>query len=112
MKRMPIPAVPNLPNHWTLYNLQESPFFQGDLRPSGPGRPLELFVGREGEAQRLLGAIGGASSSRQTIEGQPGFGKTTLAQYVKAKASEAGYASYPDPVSAAGVDTAETLLLR
>lgn len=102
----------NLPNHWTPYNLQESPFFQADLRPTGSGRPLDLFVGREREAERLLAKIGGASSSRETVEGQPGFGKTTLTQYVKARAAEAGYASYPDPVSAAGVDTAETLLLR
>lgn len=107
---MSIPA--NLPNHWNPYNLQESPFFQADLRPTGSGRPLDLFVGREREAERLLARIGGASSSRETVEGQPGFGKTTLAQYVKARAAEAGYASYPDPVSAAGVDTAETLLLR
>lgn len=103
---------PNLPNHWNLYNLQESPFFQADLRPTGADRSLDLFVGRESEAQRLLAGIGGASSSRQTVEGQSGFGKTTLTQYVKARASEASYASYPDPVSAAGVDTAETLVLR
>jgi hypothetical protein len=102
----------NLPNHWTPYNLLESPFFQADLRSTGSGARMSLFVGRQREAQRLLAAIGGASSSRQTVEGQPGFGKTTLTQYVKATAAEAGYASYPDPVSAAGIDNAETLVLR
>ncbi|HEV2147735.1 MAG TPA: winged helix-turn-helix domain-containing protein [Longimicrobiaceae bacterium] len=102
-----------LHNRWQLYNLRESPYFQRDLQASDTARyPIDLFIGRTAEAERLLGVIGGAPSSRQTIEGSPGFGKTTLAQYVKARAAEAGYVSYPDPVSAAGVDTAETLLVR
>lgn len=101
-----------LHNHWHAYNLSESPFFQRDLQPSGVRYPIDLFVGREGEAERLLAVIGGAGSTRQTIEGLPGFGKTTLAQYVKSRAAAAGYASYPDPVSAAGVDTTDTLLVR
>ena len=102
-----------LGNLWHLFNLRESPYFQQDLQASGKARyPIELFVGREAEAERLLAVIGGASSSRQTVEGLPGFGKTTLAQYVKGKAAAAGYLSYPDPVSAAGADTADTLLAR
>lgn len=101
-----------LHNHWHTYNLSESPFFQRDLQPSGVRYPIDLFVGRESEAERLLSTIGGSPSTRQTIEGHPGFGKTTLAQYVKSRAAAANYASYPDPVSAAGVDTAETLLIR
>jgi hypothetical protein len=101
-----------LHNHWHAYNLSESPFFQRDLQPSGVRYPIDLFVGREEEANRLLRAIGGAASTRQTIEGLPGFGKTTLAQFVKSSAAAAGFASYPDPVSAAGIDTSETLLVR
>jgi DNA-binding transcriptional ArsR family regulator len=101
-----------LHNHWHAYNLSESPFFQRDLQPSGARYPIDLFVGREAEAERLLAVIGGGSSTRQTIEGLPGFGKTTLAQYVKSRAAAAGYASYPDPVSAAGIDTTDTLLVR
>ena len=101
-----------LHNHWHAYNLSESPFFQRDLQPSAVRYPIDLFVGREEEADRLLRAIGGAASTRQTIEGLPGFGKTTLAQFVKSRAAAAGYACYPDPVSAAGVDNSETLLVR
>jgi MarR family len=103
----------SIPNLWHLYNLRESPYFQQDLQAGGQARyPIQLFVGREREARRLLSVIGGAPSSRQTIEGPPGFGKTTLAQYVKSQAAEAGYLTYPDPVSAAGADTADTLLVR
>jgi hypothetical protein len=100
-----------LKNLWHLYNLSESPYFQQDLQ--GTGRyPIDLFVGRDDEATRLLNVIGGSGSSRQTVEGLPGFGKTTLTQYVKAEAARAGYLSYPDPVSAAGADTADSLLIR
>lgn len=102
-----------LHNLWHLYNLKESPYFQQDLQVSGEARyPIELFVGREAEAERLLNVIGGARSSRQTVEGLPGFGKTTLVQYVKARAARAGYISYPDPVSTAGADSADSLLVR
>lgn len=102
-----------LSNLWHLYNLKESPFFQQDLQVSGEAHyPIGLFVGREDEAKRLLNVIGGAPSSRQTVQGLPGFGKTTLVQYVKARAAEAGYISYPDPVSAAGADSADSLLIR
>ncbi len=100
-----------LKNLWHLYNLTESPFFQQDLQ--GTGRyPIDLFEGRDEEATRLLNVIGGSASSRQTVEGLPGFGKTTLTQFVKARAAAAGYLSYPDPVSAAGADTADSLLVR
>src|SRR6188768_3456188 len=81
----------SLPNSWNLFNLQESPYFQDTLGDLGTRFPLSLFVGRDGETNRLLAAIGGASSSRQAIGGQPGIGKTTLAQLVKATAVEHGY---------------------
>ncbi|MBV9109810.1 MAG: winged helix-turn-helix transcriptional regulator [Gemmatimonadetes bacterium] len=100
-----------LKNLWHLYSLAESPFFQQDLQ-GGSRYPIDLFVGRDEEAARLLGVIGGSRSSRQTVEALPGFGKTTLTQYVKAKAATEGYLSYPDPVSAAGADSADTLLAR
>ncbi|HEU0015197.1 MAG TPA: MarR family transcriptional regulator [Longimicrobium sp.] len=102
-----------LHNLWHLFNLRESPYFQQDLQASGAARyPIDLFVGRDQEAARLINVIAGSSSSRQTIEGLPGFGKTTLAQRVKAEAAPAGYVSYPVPVSAAGTDTPDALLVR
>jgi hypothetical protein len=102
-----------LANKWHLYNLRESPYFQQDLQATNDARyPIELFVGREREAGRILATIGGSGSSRQTVEGPPGFGKTTLVQYVKGRAADEGYLSYPDPVSLVGADTAEALLVR
>ena len=82
---------PSLPNHWNLFNLQESPYFQDTLGEAGARYPLSLFVGRDAETKRLLAGIGGAASSRQAIGGDPGIGKTTLAQLVKATAVENGY---------------------
>jgi hypothetical protein len=80
-----------LPNHWNVFNLRESPYFQDSLGEAGARYPLELFVGRDAETTRLLSGIGGAPSSRQAIGGPPGVGKTTLAQLVKANAVENGY---------------------
>jgi hypothetical protein len=80
-----------LPNHWNLFNLKESPYFQDSLGDRGARYPLELFIGRATETAQLLAGIGGASSSRQAIGGQPGIGKTTLAQLAKASAVENGY---------------------
>jgi DNA-binding MarR family transcriptional regulator len=102
-----------LANKWHLYNLRESPYFQQDLQATDDARyPTELFVGREREAGRILATVGGSASSRQTVEGPPGFGKTTLVQFVKGRAVDEGYLSYPDPVSLVGADTAEALLVR
>jgi hypothetical protein len=80
-----------LPNHWNLFHLSESPYFQDTLGEAGARYPLSLFVGRTMETQRLLAGIGGSSSSRQAIGGAPGIGKTTLVQFVKAAAVESGY---------------------
>jgi hypothetical protein len=44
----------SLGNLWHLFNLRESPYFQQDLQASGKARyPIELFVGREAEAERI-----------------------------------------------------------
>lgn len=97
-----------LPNLWHLFNLRSSPFFQETLSDT---YPLSLFVGRAEDSSRILRAIGSDSSSRQLIEGPPGIGKTTLAQYVKGQAADAGYLSTVDPVRVSSTDTSETLLM-
>ena len=85
------PPPGGLPNHWHLFNLRESPYFQDTLGEPASHYPLSLFVGRETEVARLLAAIGGAGSSRLALGGAPGVGKTTLAQLVKSTAVAHGY---------------------
>src|SRR5580765_3450147 len=85
------PSPGGLPNHWHLFNLRESPYFQDTLGEPASHYPLSLFVGRANEVTRLLAAIGGAGSSRLALGGAPGVGKTTLAQLVKSTAVAHGY---------------------
>lgn len=71
---------------WQLFNLRDTPYFQEALRPGEGARyPVAWFVGRQAEADRLVTTIlGHSGSSRQSIRGSVGVGKSTLAQYVKA----------------------------
>lgn len=78
---------------WRARNLRDNPFFQAALEPSEDARhPIHLFVGRMVEAERILAGMD-RSDSRGAIQGAPGVGKTSLVQYVKAKAAEDGIAS-------------------
>ena len=78
---------------WRARNLRDNPFFQVALEPSDDARyPIHLFVGRSVEAERILAAME-SSDSRSAIQGAPGVGKTSLVQYVKARAAEGGIAS-------------------
>jgi hypothetical protein len=103
-------AGPRLPNHWNLFNLRESPYFQDTLGEVGARYPLSLFVGRQTEVQRLLAGIGGASSSRHALGGAPGIGKTTLAQLVKATAVGNGYWATNDVLPFYPDDTPERVM--
>ncbi|HEU4560790.1 MAG TPA: hypothetical protein VFS20_23260 [Longimicrobium sp.] len=100
---------------WHLYNLRESPFFQEQLTADPDARyPIELFVGRTAEVERLVGGVlqKRDSSSRQTVQGAPGVGKSTLVQQVKARVAAGGILSHPHSVSVAHSDTTQTVLLR
>ena len=58
----------------------------------------------ERQRQLLLTTIGSSASSRQTVAGRPGIGKTTLVQTVKADAQTEGYWSSDEiiPINAEG----------
>lgn len=100
---------------WHLYNLRESPFFQEQLTADPDARyPIELFVGRQDEVARLVGGVEQklGSSSRQTVQGPPGIGKSTLVQQVKASLARYGVISHPGAVSVGHADSTQTVLLR
>lgn len=101
-----------LPNHWNLFNLRESPYFQSTLGESAARYPLSLFVGRDTELRGLLAGIGGAGSSRQAVGGAPGVGKTTLVQSAKATALANDYWTTQGRIPFYPDDTVERVLGR
>lgn len=97
---------------WRARNLRDNPFFQVALEPSHDARyPIHLFVGRTAEAERILAAIEG-SDSRSAVQGAPGVGKTSLVQYVKARAAEGGIASTEGWVTLGSGADLENVLLQ
>jgi hypothetical protein len=99
---------------WQLFNLRDTPYFQEALRPGDGARyPVEWFVGRDSEANRLVRTIlGHAGSSRQTIRGSVGVGKSTLAQHVKSALASEGLYSNPDAVALGHADGADEVCIR
>ncbi len=107
--------LPQLPTSWNLYNLANSPFFQGTLEQGESSiRPLSLFVGRHAELGELRHRIHGAGqgSSRQAIAGVPGVGKTTLVQELKSTVLQDGYLATDELVPVLPADTTESLFGR
>jgi hypothetical protein len=104
-----------LPTPWNLYNLTASPYFQETLESlEGSNRPLSIFVGRARELAQLRSKIHGAGelSSRQAVAGNPGVGKTTLVQGLKATLLEDGYLTSDSLVPILASDTAGDLFGR
>lgn len=99
---------------WHLFNLRDTPFFQDALRPGEGARyPVEWFVGRQAEADRLTATIlGHSGSSRQSIRGSVGVGKSTLAQYVKASLASERLLSSVDAVALGHADGSDEVCVR
>lgn len=96
-------------NAWRLFNLRESPFFQEPLQ-AGTRYPMSLFVGRAADTDRLLSKITRSpGSSRQTVRGPVGVGKSTQAQHIKAEVAQDGILSTPAPVSVSSALTVDQL---
>jgi len=99
---------------WPLFNLRDTPYFQEALRPGEGARyPVDWFVGRDPEAERLARTIlGHAGSSRQSVRGSIGVGKSTLAQRVKALLASERIYSTPDAVALGHADGADEVCIR
>jgi len=81
-------------NIWNPLGIRTSPFFQEALDISGSDlRPINLFVGRADEAEKVLQRTLGGDSTRMLVSGSPGVGKTTFIQHVKFRlANQHGFA--------------------
>lgn len=84
---------------WEQYGLRGSPFFQDELRPtSEDGYPITLFVGRSEELHRIARRVVSDRSSRTIVQGEPGFGKTSFVNRLKADLGAAGIVTHEHPV--------------
>jgi hypothetical protein len=92
---MPSTHVPSL---WEPYGLRSSPFFQTELRPADPSYPVSLFVGREAESLRIRRRIASDPATRTLVQGDPGVGKTSFVNWVKAELAATGIATYEHPI--------------
>lgn len=95
---------------WGRFNLRSSPFFTEPLRVNDFS--LDLMVGREEEVRSALTSLGGSDSSRRSVMGAAGVGKTTLAERVKSEAAAAGFAVAPQAVRIDGPGGTGGLLVR
>lgn len=82
---------PMLSNIWELYGLKENPFSTTPLLVKGGTLPIESFVGRTEQLQRLLRIFGSKGGSRVLICGDTGVGKTTFVNYARNHAWQNGF---------------------
>ena len=83
---------------WEPFGLVGNPFFQRDLRAGDPAYPIDLFVGRKKERERIKRRLGTDSTTRSIVEGDPGVGKTSFVNRLKADLAEDGFVTYDQPV--------------
>lgn len=87
-----------VPSLWEPYGLRSSPFFQDELRPADGEHPISLFVGREAETQRIERRLVSDPHTRSIVQGEPGVGKTSFVNRIKADAAGLGIATWEHPV--------------
>lgn len=83
---------------WEPYGLRSSPFFQDELKPIDGQHPISLFVGREEELLRIERRVVSDPHTRTIVEGDPGVGKTSFVNRVKADATALNVATYEHPI--------------
>lgn len=91
-------ADAQVPSLWEPYGLRSSPFFQTELRPGDRSYPVSLLVGRETESLRVRRRIASDPATRTIVQGDPGVGKTSFVNRLKAELAGAGIASYEHPI--------------
>lgn len=77
---------------WRKYNLKDNPYFQEPLTISDGKIPISSFVGRKKEIEEIVNMIN-LGEGRFLITGDAGVGKTTLLNYVRAKARQGKFFS-------------------
>ena len=88
-----------MPSLWEPFGLRGSPFFQDELRPTDEdGYPISLFVGRSDELRRITRRVVSDRSSRSVVQGDPGVGKTSFVNRLKADLAAAGVLTHEHPV--------------
>jgi hypothetical protein len=83
---------------WEPFGLSGNPFFQAELSPGDPVHPVSLFVGRDGELNRVRRRLATDTATRTIIEGAPGVGKTSFVNRLKSDLAKHGIATYDRPI--------------
>ncbi len=81
----------NFSNIWEIYGIGSDPFFVGPILVYGGDIPISTFTGRKKETNRLSKMIKSFGGSRIIVSGEPGVGKTSFSNVVRAKARESGF---------------------
>ena len=71
---------------WHRYNLVRNPYFTEPLTIEGSIVPIDTLVGREKEKEEITSSIALGGGTRFLVTGEAGVGKTSLVNYVRAKA--------------------------
>ena len=78
-------------NIWEIYGLRFDPFYVGPILVVGGEISKSTFIGREKERDMLIRTIRSKGGSRTIVAGEPGVGKTSFVNVVRATARERGF---------------------
>lgn len=78
-------------NIWELYGVRENPFSTSPILVIGGTLPIDSFVGRKDQIQRLNKILGSRGGSRSLVFGDVGVGKTSFVNVVRHTAMNAGF---------------------
>ncbi len=88
-------------NIWELYGLKADPFTTDALVVYGGILPIECFIGRKNELQRLNKQFR-SGSSRVLVIGDVGVGKTSFVNFSRSLAIKGGYFSHLKEIGVMG----------